>query len=38
VFLLFVGYGVWCVVLHGMPTPKLEVGGEVLLLGFSLVV
>ncbi len=21
-FLLFVGYGIWCVVLHGMPTPR----------------
>jgi len=38
VFLLFAGYGIWCVVLHGMPMPKLKIGGGVLLLGFSLVV
>jgi hypothetical protein len=30
-FLLFVGYGIWCVVLRGMLVPKLEVGGGALL-------
>jgi hypothetical protein len=35
---LFVGYGIWCVVFHGMPTPISKVGGGSLLLGFSLLV
>lgn len=34
VFLLFVGYGIWCVVLHGMSTPKLEVDGGTLFQDF----
>jgi hypothetical protein len=38
VFLLFVGYGIWCVVLHGMLAPRLEVGGGTLLPRFSLLV
>jgi hypothetical protein len=38
VFLLFVGYGIWCVVLHGMLAPKLKVDGGTLFFGFSLVV
>jgi hypothetical protein len=38
VFLLFVGYGIWCVVFHGMSALKLKVGGGALLPKFSLVV
>jgi len=38
VFLLFVSYGIWCVSLHGMLTPRSKVGGEVLFPRFSLVV
>jgi hypothetical protein len=37
VSLLFAGYGIWCVILHGMPMPKSKVGGGALL-GFFLVV
>jgi hypothetical protein len=29
--LLFAGYGIWCVVFHGISMPILEVGGGVLL-------
>ncbi len=36
VFLLFVGYGIWGVVFHGMLVPKLDIGGGTLLLGFLL--
>ncbi len=38
VFLLFASYGIWCVALCGMSTPKSKVGGGMLLLGFSLLV
>jgi hypothetical protein len=37
-FLLFVSYGILCVVLHGMSTPGSRIGGGALLLGFFLVV
>jgi hypothetical protein len=36
-FLLFAGYGIWCVVLHGMLALGSEVGGGTLLLRFFLV-
>jgi hypothetical protein len=36
VFLLFIGYGIWGVVLHGVLAPRLDVGGGTLLLGFLL--
>jgi len=38
VFLLIVGFGLWCVVLHRMPMPKSKVGGGALLFRFFLVV
>jgi hypothetical protein len=43
VFLLFAGYGIWCVVLHGMSALgikvlRIKVGGEMLLPRFFLVV
>ncbi len=31
-FLLFVGYEIWCVVFHGMKTPRSKVGGGSLFL------
>jgi hypothetical protein len=37
-FLLFAGYGIWCVVFHGMSTLGLGVGGGTLFPRFSLVV
>jgi hypothetical protein len=37
-FLLFASYGIWCVVFHGMLTPKSEVGGGLLFSRFALVV
>jgi phosphotransferase system glucose/maltose/N-acetylglucosamine-specific IIC component len=36
VFLLFVGYGIWGVVFHGMSKPKSNVGGGALLFKFLL--
>jgi hypothetical protein len=36
VFLLFVGYGIWGVFLHGMSTPKSDVSGGTLLPRFFL--
>jgi hypothetical protein len=36
VLLLFAGYGIWCVVLFGMLTPKSKVSGGALLPRFSL--
>jgi hypothetical protein len=35
-FLLFAGYGIWGVVLHGMSVPRSNIGGRALLLGFLL--
>jgi len=34
VFLLFIGYGILCVVRHGMPIPRSKVSGKALVLGF----
>ncbi len=36
VFLLFVGYGIWSVVFHGMLAPILDAGGGAVFLGFLL--
>jgi hypothetical protein len=35
-FLLFVGYGIWCVVLHGMLALRSEVNGGTLFFRFFL--
>jgi hypothetical protein len=36
VFLLFVGYGIWSVVFHGMLAPILDADGGAVFLGFLL--
>jgi hypothetical protein len=36
VFLLFAGYGIWGVVLHGMLVPRSDAGGGALFLRFLL--
>ncbi len=36
VFLLFIGYGIWGIVLHGMFMPRLDVGSGTLIFKFLL--